>query len=255
MKRLNRFNRVLSCSYRSAISMLSALLLAASVTSQASASPGSELARREFDRGNYAAALQKTQPLADSGDAAAQSLLGLMYADGKGVDRDALQAYAWYWKAASGGNIEAQLALVAIYNEGRGVAADPAMANYWQWKAADAYLQVEKRKLDTEIAQRTNPHVDKNNGPATINLANCKMPPYRQTGYGYHLSGTVHLLFLLSADGSVLETSMLQGSSWAALDHSILDSFAKTCTFTPARKDGKTTTSLYSLETSWAVEP
>jgi len=171
------------------------------------------------------------------------------------VTKDDANAFSWYWKAANGGNVEAQLALVAIHRDGRGVAPDPALANFWQWKAADAYLQGQKRKLEAEVAQKSYPKVDKGNGPPTINLAACKMPPYRQTGYGYHLSGTVQLLFLLSADGGVLETSLIQGSSWGGLDHEILDSYAKTCTFTPARKDGKTTTSLYSLQTGWTVEP
>jgi uncharacterized protein len=258
MTRLNCFNpltRMISRGLRPVMSALLAALFAASIAAPALASPGSELARRDYDRGNYAAALQKLQPLADAGDAGAQALLGLIYAGGKGVDKDDAKAFAWYWKAANGGNGEAQLALIDIYREGRGVAADPSIANYWQWKAAEAFQQGERRKLEAEVAQKTYPHVDKGNGPATINPASCKMPPYRQTGYGYHLSGTVQLLFLLSADGSLLETSLIQGSSWAALDHEILDSFAKTCTFTPARKDGKTTTSLYSLQTSWTVEP
>ncbi len=255
MKHLNRSAYLVPHNLRPWLSPLLAALFAISLAVPALASPGSELARRDYDRGNYTAALQKLQPLADAGDAGAQSLLGLMYAEGNGVPKDDTNAFSWYWKAANGGNVPAQLALVAIHRDGRGVAADPALANYWQWKAADAYLQGEKRKLEAQVAQQTYPKVDKGNGPATINLALCKMPPYRQTGYGYHLSGTVHLLFLLSADGGILETSMVQGSSWGTLDHEILDSYAKTCTFKPARKDGKTTTSLYSLETSWSVEP
>ncbi len=220
-----------------------------------SASPGAELARRDYDRGNYDVALQKAQPLAVAGDPAAQMLLGMMYADGKGVARDDVQSWQWYWKAAVGGNAQAQLALVAIYRDGRGVAVDNDLANYWQWKVAIAFEQGEKAKLEAEITRAVAASHGNKDAPPVINQAPCKMPDYVKTGYGYRATGELQLLFVLSADGSVLEASMPKTSSWAKLDHDILNSFAKTCVFTPAKRDGKNVSSLYSLPVTWTVEP
>ena len=225
------------------------------IASAAHASPGSELARRDYDRGNYDVALQKAQPLAESGDAAAQTLLGLMYAEGKGVARDDAQSWQWYWKAATAGNTQAQLALVAIYRDGRGVAADADMANYWQWKVATGFEQGEKAKVEAEIAHDAAASRKGKDAAPLINQAACKMPDYVKTGYGYRTSGELQVLFMLSADGSVLEASMAKGSSWSKLDHDILNSYAKSCAFTAAKRDGKFVSSLYALPVTWTVEP
>jgi TPR repeat protein len=87
MSALNRLKKYLPVSMETIARGLlagAAFSAALAFTSEAWGSPGSELARRDYDRGNYAAALQKAQPLADSGDNGAQMLLGMMYADGKG---------------------------------------------------------------------------------------------------------------------------------------------------------------------------
>ena len=203
----------------------------------ASASPGAELARRDYDRGNYAVALQKAQPLAEAGDPAAQMLLGMMYADGHGVTKDDVQSWQWYWKAAVGGNAQAQLALVGIYRDGRGVVADNDMANYWQWKIATSVEQGEKAKLEAEIARDATVARHNKDALPVINQVQCKMPDYVKTGYGYHATGELQLLFVLSADGGVLEASLPKGSNWSKLDHDILNSFAKSCAFAPAKRD------------------
>ena len=221
----------------------------------AQASPGSELARRDYDRGNYDVALQKAQPLAEAGDPAAQMLLGMMYAEGRGVTRDDKQSWQWYWKSAVGGDTQSQLALVAIYRDGRGVAADAGMADYWQWKVAESLEQSEKAKLEAEIARVAATSHKNKDAPAVINRAQCKTPDYPKSGYGYHATGELQLLFMLSADGSVLEASMPKGSNWALLDHDILNSYAKTCTFTAAKRDDRNVSSLYSLPVTWSVEP
>ena len=219
------------------------------------ASPASELARRDYDRGDYDVALQKAKPLAESGDAMAQMLLGMMYADGKGVSQDDVQSWQWYWKAAVGGNTQAQLALVAIYRDGRGVPADAAMSSYWQWKVASMLEDGEKAKLEAEIAHDATVARKNKDAAPTINQAQCKMPDYVKNGYGYRTSGELQILFMLSVNGAVLEASMPQGSNWSLLDHDILNSYAKTCTFTPARSDNKTVSGLYALKVDWAVEP
>lgn len=233
-------------------------LLAASalLSIDAQASTGSETARRDYDRGNYAAALQTLQPLADTGDASAQVLLGTMFANGQGMPKDDAQADAWFWKAAIAGNAEAQLALSAAYADGRGVAQNDDLANYWKWKAATNFTATRKEKLDAEVAklQTAAPNSSKNSGPV-IDLAHCQAPPYRRTGYGYHHSETLQVLFLVDAAGRILETTLLEKSDWSQLDHDFLVSYSKTCTFKPAMKNGKPVSGLYKLQASWSVDP
>ena len=53
------------------------------------------------------------------------------------VERDYLQARAWYQKAADQGDAAAQNSLGVVYVRGQGVAKDYAQARAWLQKAAD----------------------------------------------------------------------------------------------------------------------
>ena len=88
-------------------------------------------------RGDYATALGLWRPLADQGDALAQSNLGVMYSEGHGVPQDYAEAVKWYRKAADQGNAPAQYGLGLMYDEGHGVPQDYAEAMKWYRKAAD----------------------------------------------------------------------------------------------------------------------
>ena len=61
---------------------------------------------------------------AELGHVKAQSALGLMYAQGHGVDADDKRAAFWLSKAAKSGDATAQYGLGLLYYEGRGVARD-----------------------------------------------------------------------------------------------------------------------------------
>jgi hypothetical protein len=87
-------------------------------------------------KGNYAAAAQLYRPLADQGDARAQTNLGFMYERGQGVPQDFAIAASWYRKAAEQGRAEAQANLGKLYYSGQGVPQDFAMAASWVGKAA-----------------------------------------------------------------------------------------------------------------------
>ena len=52
-------------------------------------------------RGDYETALREWRPLAEQGNAKAQSALGIMYYEGRGVPQDYVQAVRWYRKAAA----------------------------------------------------------------------------------------------------------------------------------------------------------
>ena len=65
--------------------------------------------------------IEAVRTRANGGDAEAQVTLGVMHAEGRGVPQDAVEAVAWYGKAAEQGLAEAQYNLGVMYAEGRGV--------------------------------------------------------------------------------------------------------------------------------------
>ena len=71
---------------------------------------------------DLAQAVQWYRKSAEQGYAPAQSDLGVMYANGRGVSQDEQQAVRWYGKAAEQGDGIAQNNLGLMYAEGRGVA-------------------------------------------------------------------------------------------------------------------------------------
>jgi len=90
-----------------------------------------------YIRGEYKTALAMFTRAANKGDASAQIMLGLMYANGQGVAQDYNQAVLWYQKAADQGNAPAQNSLGLAYATGRGVTQDYKQAVAWYRKAAE----------------------------------------------------------------------------------------------------------------------
>jgi TPR repeat protein len=93
---------------------------------------------QDFDKGlaaaqsgDFATALKEWRPLAEQGDADAQSNLGVMYYNGNGVPQDYAQAVKWYRKAAEQGHADAQSNLGVMYDKGEGVPQDYAQAVKW----------------------------------------------------------------------------------------------------------------------------
>ncbi len=56
-----------------------------------------------YAKGDYATALRLLGPLADQGSAKAQTILGVMYANGQGVAQNSSEAIKWYRLAADKG--------------------------------------------------------------------------------------------------------------------------------------------------------
>jgi TPR repeat protein len=100
-------------------------------------SPDFDLAVKAFDRKSYELALSWLKPLAEQGHAKAQSYLGYMYENARGVARDYQAAAHWYSLAAEQGDTYSQLSLGEIYEKGLGVARDDGRAAQWYAKAAD----------------------------------------------------------------------------------------------------------------------
>jgi uncharacterized protein len=111
-------------------------VLALALFGVAAAGPLDE-AKAAAERGDYATEMRLIRPLAEQGNAIAQSALGFMYDRGQGVPQDYPQAAAWYRKAAEQGNANAQGNLGSIYLYGRSVPQDYAQAAAWYRKAAE----------------------------------------------------------------------------------------------------------------------
>lgn len=94
-------------------------------------------ARAAYGNGDYATAVRGFRDLALKGDARAQSSLGNMYAEGRGVPKDDQQTVFWWRKAADQGDAPAQHNLGNRYVIGRGVPKDDKQAMFWFRKAAD----------------------------------------------------------------------------------------------------------------------
>jgi TPR repeat protein len=92
---------------------------------------------QSYLKGDYQAAFDEWQPLAELGDAEAQYNLGVMFDQGASVEQDLAQAARWYRKAAEQGFVDAQTNLGMMYSRGEGVAADVNEASRWLQRAAD----------------------------------------------------------------------------------------------------------------------
>jgi TPR repeat protein len=89
-----------------------------------------------YDRGDYETALKTLRPLAEEGNPAAQSDLGVMYEKGQAVPQDYKEAARWYRKAADQGYPTAQFNLARMYGLGHGVPRDYVYAYMWLSLAA-----------------------------------------------------------------------------------------------------------------------
>lgn len=90
-----------------------------------------------YKRGHFSIALKELTPLAESGDAKAQNILGEMHNSGSGVPHDPVKAAFWYRKAAEQGNGSAQTSLGVMYERGIGVPQNDKEAAAWFHKAAE----------------------------------------------------------------------------------------------------------------------
>ncbi len=84
-----------------------------------------------YDQGDYQTALAEWMPLAETGDATAQALLGLLYRGAPGVPSDAVESARWYRAAAEQGHAHAQYNLGLAYLSGSGVEQDDIAAYMW----------------------------------------------------------------------------------------------------------------------------
>jgi hypothetical protein len=79
----------------------------------------------------WAQGTSDVRTLAEQGDAEAQFVLGSMYRDGQGVEKDLEETLRWWQRAAELGNVDAQFALGDIYSGGFGVTRDYVQSYMW----------------------------------------------------------------------------------------------------------------------------
>ena len=101
------------------------------------ATPG-ELAFGAYQRGYYLTALNMALPLAESGDPAAQTLIGELYWNGFGIARDRKKAVQWYEFAANAGNREAQFIYGNMLLRGLSVKEDKTAGESFLRKSAES---------------------------------------------------------------------------------------------------------------------
>jgi hypothetical protein len=99
--------------------------------------PDVDAAYAAFEKGSYEKTLKIVRPLAENGDARAQSLLARMYYRGRAVRQDHVEALKWFRLAAEQGEAIAQFNLGVMYSEGDSVPQDKAEAEKWYRRAAD----------------------------------------------------------------------------------------------------------------------
>ncbi|WP_309497207.1 tetratricopeptide repeat protein [Sulfurovum sp.] len=90
----------------------------------------------DYNKGEYTKAFDTFYLLAKDGNAKAQYNTGLLYAQGKGAQKDLSQAKKWYEKAAKQGNASAQYNLAKLHHSAG--TEDPhayEKAKYWYEKA------------------------------------------------------------------------------------------------------------------------
>ena len=103
------------------------------------ASPGrADLAQGlgAYAGGSYAKARRELEPLAEAGNAVAQTVMGAMYLSGHGVVRDQARALDWFRRAADQGHIGAQFKLGELYATGEGITQSDVQAERWFERAA-----------------------------------------------------------------------------------------------------------------------
>lgn len=139
------------------------------------------------DAGKFGLALEIWAPLAQDGDAKAQTNLGAFLAIGMGAPKDINAALHWLCLAAYQGDNNAQLSLGTLLSEGAQVERDYDAAAYWFLKAAqqdNAIARVSYRDLLSaglttyEGNEAYTQQKICNIGPASHDIATLLMPPY-----------------------------------------------------------------------------
>jgi TPR repeat protein len=93
--------------------------------------------KQAFEKKDYKLALSELNAEVKRGSLPAMHLLGVMYAEGKGVKRDDKQAFGLFEKAAQGGHAGAQGMLAMFHAQGRATERNDGKSVEWARRAAE----------------------------------------------------------------------------------------------------------------------
>ncbi len=96
-----------------------------------------ERARDLMEASKFIEAREALQPLARSGNADAEELIGVMYAMGLGVEKDDRRAFEYYLRSSMKGHPGAQSGIGWYYEVGRGLPA-PDLVRAYMWYTLSA---------------------------------------------------------------------------------------------------------------------
>ncbi|NOR63066.1 MAG: sel1 repeat family protein [Rhodobacteraceae bacterium] len=116
--------------------LIIAVLSLSGISAKAQYAPENEAGLAAARGGDMQAAWDIWKPLADVGDARAQSNIGVMYDNGDIVAEDDTEAVRWFTLSAEGGFDQGQFNLAQKYGEGAGVAQNWTIAIGWYQAAA-----------------------------------------------------------------------------------------------------------------------
>ncbi|MEA2882005.1 MAG: uncharacterized protein QOH32_1261 [Bradyrhizobium sp.] len=91
--------------------MLAGVIGAAQATGFAAVAGPWEDGMAAYNRGDYLPAIRLFRPLAEQGNARAQTVLGVMFRKGEGVPKSAVRARMWFGLAAKRGDVGAKAGL------------------------------------------------------------------------------------------------------------------------------------------------
>jgi len=116
--------------------LFAALLSVSGLSVSAQYAPENEAGLAAARAGDMQTAWDIWKPLADAGDARAQSNIGVMYDNGSVVAEDDAEAVRWFMLSAEGGFPTGQFNLANMYKNGAGVAQNLTLAHRWYQAAA-----------------------------------------------------------------------------------------------------------------------
>jgi TPR repeat protein len=137
-----------------------------------------EQAAVAYAMGQYGKAFETMLPLAETANHPyAQYYLGVMYANGQGVDKDAEAAGKWFSHAAKQGVSQAQFRLGELYAAGQGVPKDFEQAYAWYSVAAHLGHKQASTALESTSRQLSNEEIAEAKRLAEEYIANYAQRP------------------------------------------------------------------------------
>lgn len=119
--------------------------------------------------------------------------------------------------------------------------------------APNAVAAVSNAPAPAAPAAPAGPRHDAVRTGAVVNAANCEKPEYPSASRRLEEEGTVHLRFLVGADGKVIQSEVEKSSGYKRLDEAARAGLSR-CQFRPATVDGKPEQAWASMRYTWRLE-